>query len=570
VLYLLTITLVTACVSCAVPMVPDEVSPKHHRVAGSTKSGEVSRDVACTRGQASACLALARAYAYGRGVTRSDQRAFEYFKQACERGSATGCTDMGYRLFNGKGVPRDRGCALSFYRRGCHGGNQLGCNNLASAYENGSGVKRDRKRAFVLYESACKKGQPLACANLGRVHRFGRGVKKSYATAKDLLERSCGARVALGCYNLAWMHARGEGLVVDSTRALELFRTACSMRSTLGCRETKRYALARKALVGGTPGCRLDGLWQPKGPTMTASARPGFRVGKLTSYGTSVMGSVGLPSAGDRASFAASDGKVTLHGDLEPDQVGLLRLKQARKVSSVLWLRPPARLAWRSVGKGKVVVEPLLPSSLGLAQPLRASLPCAAFALVAALEHRLPSQAEEVSGETTPHEVELSRASITFSARPGGRGAVRLDLSSKYALRKAHVLEERGGHARVRTISRDYVLEGWVHKRLMTPKSLNPKSKTSGVFGVGGLLGSLLGRGSTKTSPRKCNRDLSLYANDGQRKVPVGMLHKGTRFFVQRDISSRWTEIVIPSLSWLRLESGVNLVLSSSDLELCD
>jgi serine/threonine protein kinase/TPR repeat protein len=157
----------------------------------------------CQHGHAQSCAALAKAHETGgRGVTRSMDRAADYYFRACQSGDFQSCMAAGNLYQSGENVTRDDARAAACFDKACAGGEGLGCRNLGTLTLNGDGVTRSEARALWLFMQACDKGQPEACTKAAEMHRDGRGVNKDLEKAKELFSRACFGRDPKACKEL--------------------------------------------------------------------------------------------------------------------------------------------------------------------------------------------------------------------------------------------------------------------------------------------------------------------------------------------------------------------------------
>ena len=92
-------------------------------------------DKACQKGGADACLELAGRFSDGRGASRDDVLAAEYYRRACDAGSGDGCDLLGERYVYGRGVERSIPKAAELFDRGCRAGDGGGCLKLGQLLE---------------------------------------------------------------------------------------------------------------------------------------------------------------------------------------------------------------------------------------------------------------------------------------------------------------------------------------------------------------------------------------------------------------------------------------------------
>ena len=70
----------------------------------------------------------------------------------------------------GRGVTKDDKAAAEWFRKGAEHGNPLAESNLAWCYENGRGVPKDLATAIAWYKKAAEQGFEPAKQRLAKLH----------------------------------------------------------------------------------------------------------------------------------------------------------------------------------------------------------------------------------------------------------------------------------------------------------------------------------------------------------------------------------------------------------------
>lgn len=73
------------------------------------------------------------------------------------------CFNLGNMYALGKGVTRDQFTAVDFYQKACEGGRPSGCWNAASAYHTGNGRPYDEGEALKYVRKACELKDLESC-----------------------------------------------------------------------------------------------------------------------------------------------------------------------------------------------------------------------------------------------------------------------------------------------------------------------------------------------------------------------------------------------------------------------
>jgi len=118
----------------------------------------------------------------GRGCTKSEERAYNYFKKGCENGSAEACYHAGLMLTSPKitTLQKDYQQGLKFLEKGCEGNDKDSCYFASSLhFQFAEFLPVNKKRAFELAYKACELGNVYACSNVSLMYKRGDGVEKN-------------------------------------------------------------------------------------------------------------------------------------------------------------------------------------------------------------------------------------------------------------------------------------------------------------------------------------------------------------------------------------------------------
>jgi TPR repeat protein len=113
-------------------------------------------------GSAEAQIALARAYADGKGVLQSDELAVKWYQKAAEQDNADAEYHLGLMYRSGRGVEQNKGEAVSWYRKAAKQRYGAAMFNLGTAYYNGDGVPIDVAMAYAWFLVAADYGSKMA------------------------------------------------------------------------------------------------------------------------------------------------------------------------------------------------------------------------------------------------------------------------------------------------------------------------------------------------------------------------------------------------------------------------
>ena len=93
----------------------------------------------------------------GKGVTKDEKKAFEWFTKSADQGGAYDQINLGECYENGKGVAKDEKKAFEWYTKSTEQGNAYGQTKLGRCYMRGKGVIKDEKKAFEWFTKAAEQ-----------------------------------------------------------------------------------------------------------------------------------------------------------------------------------------------------------------------------------------------------------------------------------------------------------------------------------------------------------------------------------------------------------------------------
>ena len=125
--------------------------------------------LAAANKHAEAQYALARAYAFGRGVKQDKDQAIKWLTSAAELDFEQALVDLAQLYDEGRGVEKDAVRATTLMERAATLGNPDAQYFLAERLANGTGVEKDGKRAWEWFRRAADAGQPAALYRMGLV-----------------------------------------------------------------------------------------------------------------------------------------------------------------------------------------------------------------------------------------------------------------------------------------------------------------------------------------------------------------------------------------------------------------
>jgi TPR repeat protein len=226
-------------------------------------------------GDASAQLAMGRAYQNGSGVRQNDETAVKWYRKAADQGNAAAQNNLGVMYRAGLGVEKNEEEALKWYHMAARQGNANAMFNIGAAYydndvehatelaayewfvlaeeagstsaqdavkrtaaelgvpftqdalteiaqmyEKGTDLPQNYSQAVKWYDRAAAQGNPKAKIQLASLYMNGTGVAKDYPRAMDL----CRSAGILGYYCVGHIYVYGLGVPPDLTEASKWYR----------------------------------------------------------------------------------------------------------------------------------------------------------------------------------------------------------------------------------------------------------------------------------------------------------------------------------------------------------
>lgn len=186
---------------------------------------------AALQGHPFAQCQLGLMYREGRGTTKDEKKAFDWFmkaaknQQSCPRGQFYVARSYHF----GNGVPVDYEKAVKWYLTAANQGDAYAQLNLGSCFEKGDGVDKNLQMAFYWYECAAKQEEPLAQCNLGCMYLRGRGVTKDVSKAIVLFKKAIEHKEPYGMYMLGKCYLCGDGVKKDIQQAFAWIKQAAEL-----------------------------------------------------------------------------------------------------------------------------------------------------------------------------------------------------------------------------------------------------------------------------------------------------------------------------------------------------
>jgi TPR repeat protein len=209
---------------------------------------------------------IAGMFANGRGATKNEGEAVQWYRKAAEQGFAPSQTSLACTYEHGRGIAQDYSAALTWYRKAAAQGHARAQDNLGWMYRVGRGMTRNDHEAVEWFKKAAEQGNVSGQTNLAWMYMHGWGVNRDYAESHRLLKKAIEQNYARAQNDLGVMYQNGWGVTRDDTEAVRLYQKAADQGWAIaqdnlgwmirnGRGATKDYALAtewhRKAAAQG-------------------------------------------------------------------------------------------------------------------------------------------------------------------------------------------------------------------------------------------------------------------------------------------------------------------------------
>ena len=109
-------------------------------------------------GQAVAQYQLGLLYANGKGVTKDDAKARQWFEKAAIQGHTEAQVNLGVLLMYARGGQQDYKMAVYYLRLAANRGNDVAQRRLGELFERGEGVQQDYVKAYMWYSLGSARG----------------------------------------------------------------------------------------------------------------------------------------------------------------------------------------------------------------------------------------------------------------------------------------------------------------------------------------------------------------------------------------------------------------------------
>ncbi len=151
-------------------------------------------------------------------------KAESWYKKAVAADYYFAYVRLGDMCKDGKGCSKDENAAFEYYKKAADNGEVYGKIKMAEAYLKGAGTERNAEKAITILTEASKKSS-LAHYRLGLCYYEGDGVKQDYKRAFQLFTE-CHKLDKDALYKLGECYYNGYGVKADKEKAKEYWRKA--------------------------------------------------------------------------------------------------------------------------------------------------------------------------------------------------------------------------------------------------------------------------------------------------------------------------------------------------------
>ncbi|MBX9691781.1 MAG: sel1 repeat family protein, partial [Cyanobacteria bacterium] len=196
---------------------------------------EIARQLArgTTDDAAVGAFRLARYYADGKGVEKSESEANRWYEESfrrfmvkAESGEADAQRHLAMSYSNGLGTRRDDLSAVKWYRRAAEQDDAAAQFYLGNSFEEGRGVNKDQLEAANCYKRAAERVEGAAQFRLGYLYLIGQGVEQNDEEAVKWFHKASEQGLASAQSALGSCYETGRGVLRDETQAVKWYRRA--------------------------------------------------------------------------------------------------------------------------------------------------------------------------------------------------------------------------------------------------------------------------------------------------------------------------------------------------------
>lgn len=178
--------------------------------------------LAAEQGVKEAQRSLAHCYSVGKGVTKNQGMAMQWYTAAAKRGDPIALWQIGRHFAEQQDFVKARDC----YRKAGEYGLAAAQSALGLLYADGLGVEKNYRLAAACFNKAAEQEDAEALHNLALLYLKGEGVRRNIQKAMLFFERAARLGVMASRTWLGLLHAQGDTGKVDLVEASKWFIAA--------------------------------------------------------------------------------------------------------------------------------------------------------------------------------------------------------------------------------------------------------------------------------------------------------------------------------------------------------
>lgn len=172
-------------------------------------------------------------YYNGKGTTKNDAKAFEWYLKAARNGNSGGQTAVGSCYLTGTGTLVDKSKAFYWFLKAAQQGDMSGQDYVGWCYENGVGIPVNHGEAFKWYLKSAQQGWFEAQYHIGACYESGIGTpineSKAFEWYMKAARQSIDNQVQIKAqYAIGRCYENGIGTTVDKSQAFAWYVKAAT------------------------------------------------------------------------------------------------------------------------------------------------------------------------------------------------------------------------------------------------------------------------------------------------------------------------------------------------------
>ncbi|RHZ83587.1 hypothetical protein Glove_91g45 [Diversispora epigaea] len=173
-------------------------------------------------------------YLFGTGVTKDEEKAFQWFLKSSEGGNHFGQYSLGTCYYEGIGITKDEEKAFQWSLKSAEGGNSHGQCLLGDCYQLGIGTLKDEEKAFRWFLKSAEGENNNGQYKLGMCYQFGIGTIKDDEKAFLWYLKSAEGGNSDGQNLLGDCYQHEIGTAIDEEKAFQWYLKSAEEGNSIG------------------------------------------------------------------------------------------------------------------------------------------------------------------------------------------------------------------------------------------------------------------------------------------------------------------------------------------------